>query len=65
MKRVILGAFFIIVVLVQYRYDFYSDPGTTTVSYPIYSETILQKSYTIATPKPSNLDYGANWIWSN
>ena len=67
MKRVILGASFIIVVLVQAQayHNFYSDPEATTVTHPIYSETILQKSYTIATPNPSNLDYGANWIWSN
>ena len=62
MKGIVLASFFII--LLQ-SLSVRSDPANTRVQSPLYSETILQKNYTIANPNPSSFDYGANWIWSN
>lgn len=40
-----------------------SEPSTTTVQDPLYSYTIIQKSYAIADTQP--FDSAANYIWVN
>jgi hypothetical protein len=44
-------------------YYVFSNPSTVTVQFPLYSQPILQKSYSISDPNP--IDAGANWIWVN
>jgi hypothetical protein len=50
-------------LIIVKNFNVFSDPGTTTVQFPLYSYAILQSEYTKADPNP--IQNGANWIWTN
>lgn len=43
-------------------YAIYSDISIVSVQYPLYSQPIIQKNYTMVEP---NVIESANWIWTN